>query len=107
MTDPRSIEEVDPRIKTGYEFEIEGIRRLVVFPEISLAPQVRIYPGEGQINFMDGCVGNTYYTSLPAKCRSLDGRLVRVGGVDSNSCLYSLRWSLLIRFGVTTVTTTS
>ena len=25
------------------------------------------------------CQGNTYYTSLPAKCRSVDGRLLKVG----------------------------
>jgi len=74
------IEEINPRIKTGVEFDSEDIRRLAMLPENLQATQLRVYPGEGQINLFDGCVGNTYYTSLPAKCRSADGRLVRVGG---------------------------
>ena len=31
---------------------------------------------------LQGCKADIYYTSLPAKCRSLDGRLMRVGGAQ-------------------------
>jgi len=71
------IEEINPQIKTGYQFEFEGIRRLIVLP--GLVPQAWVYSGKGQIDLWKICEGNTYYTSLPAKCRSVDGRLVRVG----------------------------
>lgn len=71
------IEEIDPHIKNG--FEAEGIRRQVVFTE---SPVTRIFTSEGSLLLgevlLENCVGNTYYTSLPAKCRSADGRLVRV-----------------------------
>ena len=73
------IEEIDPRIKTGYEFELEGIRPLAALPESSPVPQVRVYFGGLQVNLLERCVGSTYYTSLPAKCRSVEGRLVRIG----------------------------
>jgi len=69
--------EIDPQIKNGFEFE--GIRRLVVLPGNPQVPQARVFIGGIQVKPLEGCVGNTYYTSLPAKCRSVDGRLVRVG----------------------------
>jgi len=73
------LEEINPQIKNG--LESEGIRRKVVLTG-SLALQV--LPDEGRLYLgqilLNGCVGNTYYTSLPAKCRSADGRLVIVEG---------------------------
>ena len=33
-----------------------------------------------EVNIWQGCKTDVYYTSLPAKCRSMDGRLVRVVG---------------------------
>lgn len=71
------IEEVDPTIKNG--FESEGIRRQAV---LMGRPVVQAIPGEGLLSLREalfqGCFGNTYYTSLPAKCRSADGKLVIV-----------------------------
>ena len=78
------IQEVDPQIKTGYEFKSEGIRRQAVLTENPQLSQMRIYLGKMQLLPLEGCVGDTYYTSLPAKCRSGDGELVQVGGVDRN-----------------------
>ncbi len=37
------------------------------------------------------CKSDVYYTSLPAKCRSVDGRLVRVGGVQQE--IMAIPWS--------------
>ena len=71
------IEESDPHIKIGYEFE--GIRRIVVLPGTSKTAQLQVYLGEGKINLPSACEGTTYYTSLPAKCHTADGRLVQVG----------------------------
>ncbi|MGB7873082.1 MAG: hypothetical protein WBL25_01770 [Anaerolineales bacterium] len=76
------VQELDPHIKNG--FEPEGIRRQAVLMEISgmgvFTNEGSFYLGQALFN---GCVGNTYYTSLPAKCRSGDGKLVKVGGNDS------------------------
>lgn len=75
------IPEITPKIKNGYESEFEGIRRMVVLSENSA---VYVFANEGTIYLeqviLDQCHGNTYYTSLPAKCRSVDGRLVQAGG---------------------------
>jgi len=72
------IQEVDPNIKNG--FESEGIRREAV---LMGNPAVQVFLGEGSLSLgetlFQAYVGNTYYTSLPAKCRSVDGRLVIVG----------------------------
>ncbi len=51
------IEENNPQIKTGFEFEFEGIRRLAVLPETSLAPQVRVYLGEMQVICLSAALG--------------------------------------------------
>ena len=42
----------------------------------------RLYVFTEKLNFSPSfeCRNNTYYTSLPAKCQSVDGHLVRVGG---------------------------
>ena len=78
------IEEIDPHIRNGYEPEYEGIRRQFVWTGV---PAARIPSSEGAIILgeltMEQCLGSTYYTSLPAKCQTADGRLVRVGRVDS------------------------
>jgi len=76
------LEEINPQIKNG--LESEGIRREVALTG-NLALQ--LLPNEGTLYLgqvlLDGCIGNTYYTSLPAKCRSADGKLVRVGGTGT------------------------
>jgi len=78
------IEEIDPHIKNGYEPENDGIRRQFVWTGI---PAARTPGSEGAIIFgelpIEQCLGLTYYTSLPAKCHTADGRLVRVGGSDT------------------------
>ena len=80
------IEEIDPQIKNG--FESEGIRRQAVLMGNS---SLRALTREGMLIIgevlSESCVGNTYYTSLPAKCRSADGSLVRVTG-DGSTLIY-------------------
>ena len=71
-------QEFDPRIKNG--FESEGIRRQVVLTGNPGMPQAGASLGGVQLNLFNICMGITYYTSLPAKCHSLDGALVQVGG---------------------------
>jgi hypothetical protein len=80
------IQETDPQIRYGVEFE--GIRRLIIFPGLALqtAPgPVLIREGWGAPP--GECFGTTYYTSLPAKCQAADGRLVQAGGIESNVIL--------------------
>lgn len=76
--------EVDPHIKNGYDFEFQGIRRMAILPGNpavgSSASEGTLFLGQVLLN---QCSGNTYYTSLPAKCRSADGSLMRVGGAAS------------------------
>ena len=36
------------------------------------------------VNAWQDCKNDVYYTSLPAKCRSMDGRLVQVRGFEPN-----------------------
>jgi len=82
------IPENDSQIKYGVEFEFDGIRRFVILP--GLAPGNIVAPvqiREGQITLPVECPGYIYYTSLPAKCRTVDGRLVQVGGIESNVIL--------------------
>jgi hypothetical protein len=74
-------EKIDPKIKNGFDFEYQGIRRIAVFSRITEALQVQVFLDEIQVKPLNGCVGNTYYTSLPAKCRSADGGLVAVRGI--------------------------
>jgi len=63
------IQEVDPRIKNGLELEFE-CERIILTPQEN--PWIRVGP-------LERCLGYTYYMSLPAKGRSVDGELVRVG----------------------------
>jgi len=76
------IDEISPKIENGFQFD--GIRRQVVLTGESawraVTSEGSFYLGQALFN---GCDGNTYYTSLPAKCRSADGRLVKVEGNDS------------------------
>lgn len=69
------VEEITPQIQNG--FQSDGIRREVVLLGMGFSPGNRAAI-PGGLAFAS-CVGNTYYTSLPAKCRSADGRLVKVG----------------------------
>ena len=78
--------EFDLHIKNGYEFELQGIRRLVVLTENSA---VRVFTDTGTLNLegvlLEQCLGTTYYTSLPAKCHNANGELIRVGGIETNA----------------------
>ena len=79
------IEKITPKIQYGFEFK--GIRREAV---LSGNPDLRILPNEGMLDLeqilLDPCISNTYYTSLPTNCHSVDGKLVSVVGTgDSNS----------------------
>jgi hypothetical protein len=79
--------EMEPGIMTGFEYE--GVRRLAQLTQVT---RIQL-PNSGEIlrrpsdtlpgNASQECVSDTFFTSLPAKCRSADGRLVRVGGSDS------------------------
>jgi hypothetical protein len=73
------IEEINPQIKNTFEFENQ--RTLV--PQND--PRIRVYVDGALLSQsleLNVCQGNTYYTSLPAKCRSVDGKLVQVGGAQ-------------------------
>ncbi len=78
--------EFDLHIKNGYEFELQGIRRLVVLTE---NPAVRVFTDTGTLSLegvlLEQCLGTTYYTSLPAKCHNANGELIRVGGIETNA----------------------
>jgi hypothetical protein len=82
------IRETDPRIEYGLALDFEGIRRSVVLP--GLAPGNA--PAPAQLSEIwaappSECPGYTYYTSLPAKCRTVDGRLVQVRSSESRILL--------------------
>jgi hypothetical protein len=76
--------ETDPQIRYGAEFEFEGIRRLAIFPGLELVSlsaklPLPMIPGA----LPSACRGLTFFTSLPAKCLTTDGQLVKIGGVES------------------------
>ena len=72
------IEKITPQIQNG--FESEGIRRVIVLSgEGVFASDGSTIIGE---LVLGSCVGSTYFTSLPAKCRSVSGELVQVGGTE-------------------------
>jgi hypothetical protein len=79
--------EMEPGIMTGFEYE--GVRRLVHLPE-NAGIRDSEWVGQARVRFVRGpldpgtdCISYTYFTSLPAKCLTADGRLVRVGGTES------------------------
>jgi hypothetical protein len=83
-----AIPEIDSQIKNGLEFDFEGIRRFVELPELaagSMPAQVQL--SEIWAALPAQCPGYTYYTSLPAKCRTVDGRLVQVRSTVSRILL--------------------
>jgi len=75
------IQEIDPQIKTGYFIGPDG-QFTIVGSVDGLEGQV--FSGQAQFNLQAGCMGLTYFTSLPAKCLTPDGKLVRVGGIEAN-----------------------
>lgn len=77
-------EEVDPRIKTGFLLGPDD--QLVIIGSLD-GTQHRVYVNGKQANGLSVCTGNTYFTSWPAKCLSLDGKLVSVGGFESNNIM--------------------
>jgi hypothetical protein len=74
------IQETNPQIKNGFEFEFEG-EPIILTPQEN--PWVRVYIGGEPAKPPERCMGYTYYTSLPAKCHTAGGRLVRVGGIEA------------------------
>jgi len=70
------VQETNPQIKNGYQFELEDEHFILTPQEV---PWVRVYIGGERLKPPERCVGMTYYTSLPAKCRSVSGELVQVG----------------------------
>ena len=84
------IPKFDPRIKNGYEFELQGIRRLAVLTE---SPAVRVLTDTGTRSpdgiLLEQCRTTIYYTSLPAKCHNANGDLVRAGEARPNIILLS------------------
>lgn len=73
------IQEMNPQIRNGYEFEFED-ERFILTPQEN--PWVRVYIGRTRVELQERCLGITYYTSLPAKCQSVDGNLVGVEGLQ-------------------------
>lgn len=72
-------------IEYGNEFEFAGIRRLAELPEMALGNALaQTLSREAQVFLPEQCLGSTYYTSLPAKCQTADGRLVQAGGIKAN-----------------------
>jgi hypothetical protein len=82
------VSEPEPQMLYRVEAEFAGIRRFVLLP--GLAPGNALTQAQ-LLEVMEAlpaeCVGHTFYTSLPAKCRTADGRLVRIGGIESNVIL--------------------
>ena len=80
--------DIENGIMTGFEYE--GIRRMAQMTDDTwiLVPNsgeiFRVSSGEIWGNALEECLSSTFFTSLPAKCRTADGRLVRVGGSESN-----------------------
>ena len=75
--------ETDPQTRYGVEPVYEGIRRVVVLP--GLAPRASSFQIEGTIQqrlLPDECMVLTYFTSLPAKCLTPDGRYRSVQELD-------------------------
>jgi hypothetical protein len=77
-------------MKNGYEFELQGIRRLAVLTESST---MSVFSDTGEAGLelfrIEQCLGTTYYTSLPAKCNSMNGDLIRVGEAGLDIILFS------------------
>jgi hypothetical protein len=77
-------------MKNGYEFELQGIQRLVVLTKSSTMSVLTETGGvslEGILN--EQCLGTTYYTSMPAKCQDMNGDLIRVGEAGPDIILFS------------------
>lgn len=77
------VPEFDLHIKNGNLFDFEGIRRQVV---LTGNPTARVSGNREAFDLrkivLNECNGNTYFTSLPAKCHTPDGRLVQAGSAQ-------------------------
>jgi hypothetical protein len=69
--------ETNPHIKTGFEAELGSERS---FHTLRANPWERVYIPGMQTAPPEACPGLTYYTSLPAKCQTVNGQLARVEG---------------------------
>lgn len=83
------LQDTDPQIKVGVEFELDGIRRLAAFTGFAVVnASSQNQPPSGLGAHPAPCVLElAYYTSLPAKCRTVDGRLVSIREADSSVVL--------------------
>ena len=71
------LQDTDPG--TRYVMEYEGIRRIVAVSASGLANLSEGNPPPLAFGALSGaCSGTTYFTSLPAKCHTVDGRLVEL-----------------------------
>jgi len=75
------IQENDSHIKNGYEFQLKGAAFSITPAD---SPWVKAYLGDEQQGLSPRCIALTYYTSMPAKCLTVDGQLVQVGGTETN-----------------------
>jgi len=87
------IRETNPQTRYGAEFDFDGIRRTAVLPGLApkTAASVRIQVQARPGFVSNECMALTYFTSLPAKCLTADGRLVIARGADSNVFLIPQR----------------
>ena len=74
-------EEVDPRIKTGYLIGTND--QIIIIGSLNESQQGFYFNGL-HVNGQGICTGNTFFTSFPARCQSVDGKLVSIGGIRSN-----------------------
>lgn len=81
------IRETDPQIKVGRELELEGTPQQIIFYDLTQATDIQGFNPNLPRKLSNECQGYTYYTSLPAKCRTADGRLVQVRSLDATFLL--------------------
>ena len=70
-----------------YLLESLSAEELGVFQTYTPQILVGVSITNGNITAGQGCKDNVYYTSLPAKCQSVEGRLIQVGDIESNIIL--------------------
>lgn len=82
------VQETNPQNKYGVEFD--GNRRMTLLLEVAPVKEHLeiISIQDGQDSPPGECRGLTYFTSLPAKCLSMDGRLVQVRRIETNFILF-------------------
>jgi hypothetical protein len=59
-------------------FKFVGFQHPGMPQELSPSSRLQSALSRLRVQSVEGCAGNTYYTSLPAKCRNLNGELVQL-----------------------------